>query len=99
MKASCITEQELKQFLSDHPKWAVEIKNEIPNLIWENRFPNFLEAFKLITSIALVSEKLDHHCLLINEYNFLKISIHTHETKSITTKDLFWIKSVFGENP
>ena len=38
-------------------------------LIKKFEFKNFIEAFSFITKVAIVSETLNHHPTIINEYN------------------------------
>ena len=47
-------------------------------LIKKFEFKNFIEAFSFITKVAIVSETLNHHPTIINEYNRVEIQLCTH---------------------
>lgn len=50
-------------------------------------FENFIEAFSFMTSVALVSEKADHHPNWENVYNKVIVSLSTHDADGLTKKD------------
>jgi len=59
-----------------------EIDNE---LVKKFEFENFIEAFGFMTSVALLSEKLDHHPWWSNIYNQVEIKLTTHDAGNIVT--------------
>jgi 4a-hydroxytetrahydrobiopterin dehydratase len=50
--------------------------------------PSFVEAFALMTSIALVAERLDHHPDWSNAWNVVEITLTTHSAGGLTALDL-----------
>lgn len=58
-------------------------------IILEYTCENFQDALDKVNLIWKVAEKLNHHPdILLHSYKLLKIEIYTHETDSITQKDL-----------
>lgn len=82
MKA--LTEQEVKEFMSNHIKeWAFE-KNTIKR---DFKFKTFAEAFSFMSAIALEAEKLDHHPDWSNSYNKVSIVLTNHAANGVTQLD------------
>ena len=51
-------------------------------------FKNFNEAFAFMTSVALLSEKADHHPTWTNTWNSVEIWLTTHDAgNTVTQKD------------
>ena len=57
------------------------------SLYREFRFPNFVEAFRFMTSVALIAERMNHHPDWSNVYNVVRIRLSTHDAGGITDKD------------
>lgn len=53
------------------------------------KFKDFLSAWAFMTEVALISEKMNHHPSWSNNYNFVHISLSTHDEGDIVTdKDI-----------
>ncbi len=50
-------------------------------------FDNFMDAFSVMTRIALEAEKMEHHPDWHNVYNTLEITLSTHDAGGLTEKD------------
>ncbi len=50
-------------------------------------FGNFIDAFSFMTSVALVSEKANHHPNWENVYNKVIVLLSTHDANGLTKKD------------
>ena len=50
-------------------------------------FDNFMDAFSVMTRIALIAEKMEHHPDCHNVYNTLEISLSTHDVNGLTEND------------
>ncbi|HEX3761052.1 MAG TPA: 4a-hydroxytetrahydrobiopterin dehydratase [Kofleriaceae bacterium] len=74
---------EVARRLAQLPGWAVEGGK----LHREYRFTNFVEAFGVMTSIALVAERMDHHPEWFNVWNTVRVDLTTHDAGGITAKD------------
>jgi 4a-hydroxytetrahydrobiopterin dehydratase len=53
----------------------------------EYRFADFVEAFGVMASVALVAERMNHHPEWFNVWNTVRIDLTTHDAGGITAKD------------
>jgi 4a-hydroxytetrahydrobiopterin dehydratase len=58
----------------------------------ELHFDSFVEAFGFMSSMALVSEAMNHHPEWSNVYARVAIDLTTHDAGGITERDLEWAK-------
>ena len=54
----------------------------------ELQFRDFVEAFMLMTSVALMAERMGHHPDWSNVYNRLTIRLSTHDVGGVSDNDL-----------
>lgn len=52
------------------------------------RFKDFSEAFAFLTRVAMHAEKVDHHPEFTNVWNRVDFRLTTHDTDSVTERDL-----------
>ena len=50
-------------------------------------FKDFKESLSFINSVGKISEKLNHHPKIINEYNKVNLELWTHDKNEITDLD------------
>jgi len=81
MKA--LTETEIQEKLKDLNQW-VYADNALQTSF---EFNSFKDAFSLMTRIAFEVEELNHHPNWTNVYNYLEISLSTHDADGVTEKD------------
>jgi 4a-hydroxytetrahydrobiopterin dehydratase len=74
---------EVARSLAQLPGWTVEAGK----LHREYRFANFVEAFGMMTSVALVAERMNHHPEWFNVWNTVRVDLTTHDAGGITVKD------------
>jgi len=74
---------EIARLLAQLPGWTVEAGK----LHREYRFTNFVEAFGVMTSVALVAERINHHPEWFNVWNTVRVDLTTHDAGGITAKD------------
>ena len=60
-------------------------------------FQNFKDAFSWMTSMAITSEKYDHHPEWKNVYNNVEVHLITHDIGELSDKDLELAKSMDKE--
>jgi len=61
----------------------------------ELKFKDFVQAFGFMSSVAILSEKHNHHPEWSNVYNTVKIKLTTHdEGNTITDKDIKLSKAI-----
>ena len=53
----------------------------------EYRFADFVEAFGVMASVALVAERMNHHPEWFNVWNTVRIDLTTHDAGGISAKD------------
>jgi 4a-hydroxytetrahydrobiopterin dehydratase len=88
MRPAKLEEAEVRRELADLPHWSLRSDK----LHREVRFGDFVEAFGFMSSMALVSEALNHHPEWSNVYQRVVIDLSTHDAGGITTLDLEWAR-------
>jgi 4a-hydroxytetrahydrobiopterin dehydratase len=78
------TDTEINQFLADHPAWTLEGGQ----LATTATLKNFVEAMGLVTRIAILAEKANHHPDIAVSWNRVTLHLSTHSEGGITEKDL-----------
>jgi len=78
-----LSDGEVQEKLSALPNWSVRGGK----LYRELSFPNFVEAFGFMTSVALVAERMDHHPEWSNVYGRVVIELTTHDVGGISEHD------------
>lgn len=58
------------------------------------QFKSFAEAFSFMTHVAFLAEKLDHHPDWSNSYNKVEISLTSHDSGGVTSRDLELAKAI-----
>lgn len=75
---------ELQARLGDLPGWEIADGK----LHRELRFADFVTAWGVMTSVAVVAEKMNHHPEWSNVYSRVVIDLVTHDSGGITELDL-----------
>lgn len=83
-----MTAEQIEQALRDLPQWALRDGALHRSL----QFPDFVTAFGFMSSMALVSEALNHHPEWRNVYGRVEITLNTHDAGGITELDLKWAR-------
>ena len=60
-------------------------KESTKQLSKDFKFKDFSEAFALMTRVALIAEKMDHHPTWTNTYNTVSIQLSTHDAGNTVT--------------
>ena len=60
----------------------------------EFEFVNFVKAIEFVNKIAEIAEEQEHHPVLINSYNHLRIELKTHDVNGISKKDFKLAKKI-----
>ena len=84
MAAKLLSESEIQHALTGLPGW--ELKNA--KLHRELIMKDFTDAFGLMTRIAILAEKMDHHPEWFNVWNKVRIDLTTHDVGGISNLDI-----------
>ena len=86
MAVSTLSKAELDTHLSNLAGWSIQDDK----LHKEFKFKDFVRAFGFMSSMALVSESMNHHPEWFNVYNKVIVNLTTHDSGGITSKDTDW---------
>jgi 4a-hydroxytetrahydrobiopterin dehydratase len=78
-----LEESEIRSKLSELPEWEL-VEGKLRRSF---KFADFVQAFRFMTAVALVAEKLDHHPDWSNVYNRVTIELVTHDAGGVTELD------------
>jgi 4a-hydroxytetrahydrobiopterin dehydratase len=78
------TEADINDFLAAHHAWALESGE----LTTTATLQNFTEAMGLVTRIALIAERANHHPDISISWNKVTLRLSTHSEGGITPRDL-----------
>jgi 4a-hydroxytetrahydrobiopterin dehydratase len=81
-----LDDAEINRGLAALPEWTLRDGK----LYRELRFDSFVAAFGFMSSMALVSEAMNHHPEWRNVYSRLEIELSTHDAGGVTELDLKW---------
>ncbi len=78
-----LTEAQVEKHLETIPGW--DHYDDAIHTTFE--FDNFMDAFSVMTRIALEAEKMGHHPDWHNVYNTVEITLSTHDAGGLTEND------------
>jgi len=79
-----LSEAQIRAALAKLPLWSLRDGA----LHREYRFPDFVQAFGFLSSVALVAESMNHHPDWSSSYDRVTVSLRTHDAKAVTELDL-----------
>lgn len=85
-----LTDKEIESALLRHPDWRV-IDQAFCRTI---ECPSFMDAVGLLTRIAEVAERIDHHPDLLLSYRRLSLTVQTHDAGGLTDQDLLLLDAL-----
>jgi 4a-hydroxytetrahydrobiopterin dehydratase len=100
MTSSAISPLSIEQrdaALTNLPSWRYDAQRQA--LYREIVVGDFVEAFGLMTRIALAAEKADHHPEWSNVYNRLNIWLTTHDAGGVSERDVQLATLIDGMAP
>ena len=89
-KMKALTSKEVNIKIAEVDSWKV-ISGSLQK---EFEFVNFVKAIEFINQIAEVAEEQEHHPVITNSYNYLKIELKTHDVNGISNKDFKLAKTI-----
>jgi len=78
-----LADHEIQARIEALPGW--EIKNG--KLHRDFVFRDFIDAFRFVSGVALIAERMDHHPEWTNVYNRVTIDLTTHDAGGLTVLD------------
>lgn len=72
--------------LADLPEWTVVAEPD--GIRRRFTFTDFIAAFGFMTRVAIIAEKADHHPEWKNVYNWVEITLTTHDAGGLSTRDI-----------
>ncbi|MBI4242928.1 MAG: 4a-hydroxytetrahydrobiopterin dehydratase [Planctomycetes bacterium] len=90
MNPSNATDQQITEFLKQHPTW--ELKES--KFKKKFQFKNFRHAMHFVNTVAWLAEVQFHHPDIKINYNNVTLSITTHDEGAITDKDFKLIEAI-----
>lgn len=93
-----LTEEEIESILQRYPEWQRIQNGNVSHFYLERKFSSFTDAFLFLTKLAFVSESLDHHAEIWNDYNLVRLTLYTHEVKGLTKTDEAFIEQSMKPN-
>lgn len=85
-RRSLLSNEDVAAGLEELDGW--EVAGSGDRIRAEFRFPNFVQAFGFMASVAIVAEKLDHHPEWSNVYGNVDIELTNHDSGGLTELDL-----------
>jgi 4a-hydroxytetrahydrobiopterin dehydratase len=83
--AELLTDDQIDLALRDHlPKWKVEGKA----LVRSVEKPAFMDAIRLVATVAQLAESMNHHPDIDIRYRTITFHVSSHEAGGITDDDL-----------
>lgn len=67
--------------------WIEKQNSETKYLYKEFKFPDFVTALEFINKVGKLAEQQQHHPIIWNCYNTVKLELYTHSEDEITQKD------------
>lgn len=78
-----LTDAEINSHLAALPHWQLHEGA----IVRELQLADFVQAFALLSQVALLSERLNHHAELWNVYNKVRIRLWTHDLQGLSALD------------
>lgn len=80
----CMDDAALEEHMTTLPGW----ERRSDRLVRTFQFPDFVQAFGWMSSMALVAESMNHHPEWRNVYGKVEVELSTHEAGGITERDV-----------
>jgi 4a-hydroxytetrahydrobiopterin dehydratase len=89
-----LTEAERDRALSGLPEW--HLRDDKLAIVRRFKFADFSQAFAFMTRVALIAEKRDHHPEWANVYNWVEITLSTHDAGGLSQRDIDMAGAIDG---
>jgi len=82
-----VTDAEIVELHPQVPEWQIVEVDGVKRLSRVFKLKNFIEAVAFTNKIAMISEKEDHHPLIITEWGRVTVQWWTHKIKGLHKND------------
>lgn len=82
-----VTDAEIAELYPQVSDWEIIEVNDVKRLQRIFKLKNFIEAVAFTNKIAMISEKEDHHPLIITEWGRVTVQWWTHKIKGLHKND------------
>ena len=89
-----LTEDEREWALSGLPDWS--LRDDKLAIVRKFKFADFSQAFAFMARVALLAEKHDHHPEWSNVYNWVEITLSTHDAGGLSQRDIDMATAIDG---
>jgi 4a-hydroxytetrahydrobiopterin dehydratase len=79
-----LSEEDIRRHTASLPGWSAKGGSLHRELV----FRDFVDAFRFMTGVALIAERMNHHPGWSNVYNRVVIDLSTHDAGGITGLDV-----------
>jgi 4a-hydroxytetrahydrobiopterin dehydratase len=86
MALAQLTEAERGAALASLSEWS--LRDDKLAIVRRFKFADFSQAFAFMTRVALIAEKRDHHPEWANVYNWVEITLTTHDAGGLSQRDV-----------
>ncbi len=80
--------EEIETLLRDHPHWAIETEDGIPQLVRTFKFLDFASAMAFAVRVGELAEEEGHHPALRIEWGKVSVRWWTHKIRNLHRNDL-----------
>ena len=82
-----VTDEELRNLISEIPDWAVEVRDGIMQLERVFSFPNFAGALAFTNQVGALAEEQGHHPALLTEWGRVTVTWWSHKIRGLHRND------------
>ena len=83
-----ISDEELKQLMSEIPDWEVVVVDGVMQLKRQFGFPNFAQAMAFSNRVGDLAEDAGHHPAILTEWGGVNVAWWTHKIGGLHRNDL-----------
>lgn len=82
-----LTDAEIAELHPQIPEWQIKEVDGVKRIERAFKLKNFIEAVAFANKIAMISEKQDHHPLIITEWGRVTVQWWSHKIKGLHKND------------
>ena len=94
-----LSKEDIQKELANYAGWSLIDQEGVTTLVREIIGKDFVQAFAIMTQIAILAEKQDHHPDWTQIYNKIQIRLSTHDARGVTIKDFALAKVINQIHP